>query len=179
MKLFHCIVVMGAAIGEGCGGEERTIAGAEAGHSDAGDLVDASGASLESSTCPTPPSLEPAMGCSSTCRGTAAAPRSPQDCPQPQELQCGPGTCTCDLTSPLQAGDCSQTGQFVCDDWTTPCGCRCNLDAGVDPVACCGDAAVAMDANVACGNPSTRRAWSCYSYDPPVGCDCRIVVAIL
>jgi hypothetical protein len=176
MKLFHCIVVMGAAMGEGCGGLEGISNGVEGGVDasppEANAGVDAARSLFGDAACPF-------AGCYSTCTGTAAAPVSAQDCPQPQQLKCDADTCTCDPTAPLEAGDCPQSGQFVCDDWATACSCRCNLDAGVDPVACCGDAAPALDAQAPCSNPTTRQTWSCYSYDPPAGCDCTFVVPIL
>jgi hypothetical protein len=84
----------------------------------------------------------------------------------------------CDPSSPHAPTDCAFTGQFTCDDWTLLCGCRCNVEAGVDSMACCGDAG--MVTGNGCYNLSTSQTWSCQSYDPPVGCDCRqIVVAIL
>jgi hypothetical protein len=176
LKLFHCIVVMGAAIGSGCGSEETAApSGAPDAPSDdpavpaaeGGCPGDGAGLSLSTS------------GCFSTdpC-GSAQAPLRPEDCAKPQQLICDPSdSCRCDLGAPEVATDCPFTAQFDCADWLQPCGCQCDADAAVDPSACGCDAGTANDAAVLC--PFGQ--WYCHTYDPPVGCECSrpIAVAIL
>ncbi|MDP9002776.1 MAG: hypothetical protein M3O46_22025, partial [Myxococcota bacterium] len=141
MKLFHCVVVMGAAIGNNaCGGEATTDPGAPR---DAGGSNDAtasattgqeSGIILSNCTA--------ATACFfSTCSGPAAAPHSSQDCPRAQQFRCDGAACGCDPSAPLTPTDCPATAQFSCGASNPPCGCYCNLEAGIDPAACCGDAA--------------------------------------
>jgi hypothetical protein len=160
MKLFHCVVVMGAAMGGGCGVEEdaRTATSADADGSN--DATALGTAGNDASVI-----IDPA------CTGVSV-------CAQPQQYQCDGATCVCDPSSPLSPADCPQTAQFECTNFASNCGCRCNLEAGTDPLACCGDAG--MEAGAPCSNYNTYLQWSCHSYDPPVGCDCRrLVVGIL
>jgi hypothetical protein len=179
-KLFHCVVVMGAAVGAGCGGRQTATEGADgsAASPDAAEVAEGGGAvSLTSVDACAGPFLA-GYGCSSTCRGTPDAPTSPLDCAHAQDLECDAGTCQCDPAAPLAATDCPATGQFTCDEWSPLCGCRCNDAAVLDPAACCGDAGI--EAGSGCYNLNGGLEWSCQSYDPPVGCDCRrIVIGIL
>jgi hypothetical protein len=48
---------------------------------------------------------------------------------------------------------------------TPPCGCWCDPNAPLEAGAC-GDAAAGTYPMV---------QWSCYSYSPPTGCECRVV----
>lgn len=176
MKLFHCVVVMGAAMGGGCGGAEQTGNGRSKESGDASDatalLSPQQDASLAFFNCTA------FSACVSTCLGPPEAPHSAQDCPQPQQFQCDGAACGCDPSAPRSPTDCPQTAQFVCSSFAPPCSCRCDLEAGIDPGACCGDAG--FDGAGPCVNYSTFSQWSCQSYEPPVGCDCRrMVVAIL
>jgi hypothetical protein len=176
MKLFHCIVVMGAAIGSGCGSkEEADPPGGSDGSSDGPAILTASEGGCQGDGSE---GFLYVVGCASNdpC-GAPQAPRRPQDCPLPQELECNPVTssCQCDLAAPLSATDCPLTAQFRCDDWLQPCGCKCVVDAALDPSACGCDTGAATDAASGCPGGT----WACHSYDPPVGCECRIVVAIL
>ncbi len=178
MKLFHCIVVMGAAIGAGCGGgagvggTNRPEGGSDAGMPDAfsgaGDAACVQDTGVGFGVTPGSCSY------SGACRGTAAAPLGPQDCAHPQQLECNPGspTCDCNASAPLVPTDCAATGQFFCDDWSQPCGCHCQASAPGDPSRCGCDAGVATDAAVSCG----LETWVCHSYDPPVGCGCSVPI---
>jgi hypothetical protein len=160
MKLFHCVVVMGAALSSGCGGSEaqesstttRSGLGDAASEADPGANGDAADAAC---------SLQPfeSYGCSyaGSCRGSAASPMSPSDCDQPQQLQCTGTGCRCDTAAPIAPRDCPHTEEFTCQDWSRSCGCSCSASAPLDGGACNG-------------------VWSCHSYDPPVGCYCSVII---
>ena len=175
LKLFHCIVVMGAAMGSGCGGNEEAPApGTTDARSD-----DPSTPATTDADCPAEASpFQSPFGCYSTdpC-GSMQYPRSPKDCPSPQQLECNdPAGCRCDLTAPLSPADCPIAAQFNCAVWGTPsCGCQCYADAALDPTACGCDGGASGDASAVC----PYGLWECRSYDPPVGCECRIAIAIL
>ena len=121
MKLFHCVVVMGAAMTGSCGGQATT-----------GDR---------------------------TLRGDGAATDGPAD-----------------TSIGLEGGD-ENTGALVVVAWdTSEAG---PPEAGADRASCCGDAGA--DGGGPCFDYSTfpPHQWSCVSYEPPLGCTCNIVVAIL
>jgi hypothetical protein len=171
---------MGAALGAGCGGRQSATEAADgaAASGDAGEVADGGPLGSSSVDACAGPFLGFGPGCFSTCRGTPAAPTSPLDCANAQDLECDAGTCQCDPAAPLAASDCPTTAQFMCDDWSPLCGCRCNDAAVVDPAVCCGDGGI--DSGSGCYNPTSGLQWLCQSYDPPIGCDCRrIVIGIL
>ena len=131
MKLFHCVVVMGAAITGGCGGV--TTAGS---HANRGDGTDAR------ASAPT----EPEAGETDNSAGFVA-----------REPEAG-------------AADDPSSLSFAQDA----------SEAEANRASCCGDAG-GDDAAVPCSDYSKYppRQWACVSYDPPVGCTCNVVVAIL
>ncbi len=189
VKLFHCIVVMGAAIGAGCGGEAAPItsgsrdgsAGGPASDGSAGQAQDAAGQAASDGGCfpdgdsPGGFNSAPSPGCAyvDPCAGTLEDPLGPGQCAHPQQLQCGnfppyaqvstAHGCACDTTAPLVPTDCPHTSQFSCEDWTTPCGCWCVPDAPTAPSDCTQPP------------PDAAVPWTCHSYDPPVGCACLTV----
>lgn len=173
MKLFHCIVVMGAAMGAGCGGGEKAVAPDRDG---GGPDVSPEAGSSPDGACTEAGGFATAPGCFYTgvCSGTPAAPLGPLDCAHPQQLQCDilGSPCTCDNGAPLVPTDCAATAQFECVDWTLPCGCRCVPMAPASPAACGCDAGAADDAAVAC----SYSIWACHSYEPPVGCVCSVPI---
>jgi hypothetical protein len=175
MKLFHCIVVMGAAMGAGCGGAKVAATDRDAGGPD----VSPGTGSSPDAACPDAGPLAPDPGCFyvGVCSGTPAAPLGPHDCAHPQQLQCNilGAPCTCDDGAPLAATDCATTAEFQCDDWALPCGCRCVPSAPASPLACGCDAGIPGDAAVACA----QEIWQCHSYEPPVDCTCSYSVPIL
>jgi hypothetical protein len=176
VKLFHCIVVMGAAMGSGCGPATLGPENREGPGTDGGTGLSAAPFDLDAACSSA--SLTIGFGCSSSCRGTPDAPSAPRDCPFPQQLECDGAACACDPTAPLGASDCAETGQFTCDDWSALCGCRCNTGAVLDAAACCGDDPIVVGPT--CFDENATLSWSCESYDPPIGCDCRrIGVTIL
>ncbi len=187
MKLFHCIVVMGAAMGAGCGGEGAPTAspvrdGAAGGPAGDGPLGSSEDAAVTDSGCfpeTAPPvngfSAPVPLGCevAGPCDGTHEDPLGPGQCAHPQQLQCANAPpyptvstthgCTCNTTAPLVPTDCPQTTQFNCIDWTSPCGCWCEPNSPTAPSDC-------THAPPEAGSP-----WTCHSYDPPVGCECLTV----
>lgn len=52
-------------------------------------------------------------------------------------------------------------------------------EGGVDRASCCGDAGTADGGPCIDYSRFPAHEWSCLSYDPPAGCTCNIVVAIL
>ena len=139
--------------------------------------------------------FEPTAGCThlGECRGTPDAARWPGDCVHPQDLICGvaasPTGCRCFAGSPRVPADCPDPAQFTCQDWTMPCGCQCVAGAPTSAVQCCpalapdasadaGDLADASDgseAAAAAPPPYCPMPWTCHSYDPPTGCECRMI----
>jgi hypothetical protein len=174
MKLFHCIVVMGAAMGAGCGAREVSAFPPEDGGPDASPDGES-----PADACPDAGSFLPGPGCQyvGVCpAGTPLAPRGPFDCAHPQELQCSyvsSPPCVCNAGAPLAPTDCATTAEFLCDDWTLPCGCRCAPQAPPSPEACGCDAGAPTDAGPV---PCSRGIWYCHSYEPPVGCGCSVPI---
>ena len=159
MKLFHCIVVMGAAMGAGCGAREASsFPGPEDGGPDASP-----DAPSPADACPDAGSFAPGPGCQyvGVCpAGTPLAPLGPFDCAHPQQLQCsfGASPCVCNAGAPLAPTDCATTAEFQCDDWALPCGCDAGAPTDAGPVACLQD------------------TWVCHSYEPPVDCLCSVPI---
>ena len=126
MKLFHCIVVMGAALG--CGDSADTTestsqhGGNDGGTPESGTTTDAG---ADSTRCNVPMLEVYSCGYRGACPGTATAPHGPNDCELPQQFDCHQGACTCNTSSPLVPTDCAATQDFHCDDWSAPCGCQC------------------------------------------------------
>ena len=191
-KLFHCVVVMGAAVGTGCGstalvtvdggGDASGSAassggggGAAGGFGADGDTGDA-----QAQGCSMQGFFAYGPGCeyAGTCRGTPDAAYRPDDCTHPQDLICGlpssPTGCQCVAGSPQSAVDCPVPAQFTCDDWTLPCGCRCVPDAPTEASQCCPTADAGADAGDASATPARYCAtpFTCHTYDPPTGCAC-------
>lgn len=165
--LFHSLVVMGAALGAACGGES-----VEADRSGAGGVAANTGgtSALGGSSGATPSGGSGAVtitimqpnGCFyAGPAGTLESPRGPADCATPSELECGlpGGSCRCNPEAPGTATDCERTQQFNCLDWSTFCSCRCDPAAPLDATAC----------------TDPQAPFTCYTYDPPVGCTCRYV----
>ncbi len=191
VKLFHCIVVMGAAMAAGCGsatetgshGPDASGVGTPKGDASTGGGDD--GGSGDATDCTKVVNqFGPVIGCSNlgSCRGTREAPSSPLDCDHPQQLQCGgastPTGCVCADGAPLLPADCPNAAEFTCDDWTQPCGCACVTGAPTDASQCCPilDASTPDAADAApAPTPACDTIWSCHTYDPPTGCACRMI----
>lgn len=187
LALFHGVVVMGAALGAGCGVSGLDDATASAGSAGAGGTGGYAGTGSAAGTAQggqsgklngggtsgiviVAPCTEPGLDCNLEGGGTMEAPLGPSDCATPQQFRfagtqntCGgePARYECDATAPLVPTDCEQTYQFHCVDWRLSCGCHC------DPMAP-GDVS-------ACTSPGTKPMLVCYSYDPPVGCLCNYI----
>jgi hypothetical protein len=190
-KLFHCIVVMGAAMGAGCGSATEAgshgpdASGVDTSKGDASPGGAGDGGTGDAADCTNAVSQSgPVNGCSNlgSCRGTREAPAHPFDCDHPQQLQCGsastPTGCLCAGGAPLVPADCPNAAEFMCDDWTQPCGCTCVTGAPIDASQCCPTLdASAPDAADAAPSPAPPcdQTWSCHTYDPPTGCACRMI----
>lgn len=171
-KLFHSVVVLGAALGSAaCGEAANSEPGAQGGQPSSssgaggqasgglGPILGSGGATLVIGIMSPPRSCDYA----GSERGTAEAPLGPADCPVPEQFSCKSVTsrveCSCDTSAPIVPTDCPSTTQFDCfpfDPAKRAC-CRCEASAPSDESAC-------------------SRGWSCQSYDPPVGCRCNVVI---
>jgi hypothetical protein len=188
-KLFHCVVVMGAAMGTGCGstglvtmdggGDAPGSAASSSGGGAAGGFgADGDPGDAAAQGCIVQSALGYNTGCTypGTCRGTPDAAYGPNDCVHPQDLVCDPATaptCQCVAGSPQSAADCPVPAQFTCDDWTLPCGCRCVPDAPTTASQCCPVADAGADAGDASAPPPyCATPFTCHTYDPPTGCAC-------
>ena len=169
-KMFHVLVVMGAALG--CA--RRPIADSAASESSEGGSSDASSAAGSSSVATSTTSTSTSAGSSteasaSTAAGTSTAgtsattttgaPDDPTDCRHPQQFLCDsynpPVGCVCDPDAPLSPEDCEETAQFSCADPWFPIGCVCDPSLPTGPEAC-----------------RVPSAFNCVSYGP-VFVDCR------
>jgi hypothetical protein len=163
--LFHSLVVMGAALGSACGGQsaddsDESGAGAvTANPGGASAFGGAGGANAggNSGAAAGPITITTPAGCLYTGpAGTPESPLGPADCATPNQLECSGGICRCNAEAPASAIDCEKTQQFQCSEWATLCGCSCDPSAPLDATACTGP----------------NLTFTCYSYDPPVGCYC-------
>jgi hypothetical protein len=181
-RLFNAIVVVGSALGgNGCLGRVQD-AGTRENATDGGPN---DGAQLPGDTAPPhvggdsgmffqPPSPDqcghPAeFTCDSykgswymNCRCVAEAPRDPSDCEDPRQFICRTTSgwgCQCAATTPLTPAACEHPQQFLCQEYSGmngPVGCVCDPDAPLAPTDCTNNTA----------------EWTCFSYDPPTGCQC-------
>lgn len=148
-RLFHAIVVVGAALG-GCGGKTDAPEGSR----DAGvgsdrdprgnDRVDAG-----------------ADAAVATCAGPVTAP---EQCASPADFFCefcSPNVrrCRCDPTAPDDPTLCEKTQDYHCESYEPMTGCRCVK----------GSPATEAD----CASPAF---FSCRVDEPPIGCDCVMVI---
>src|SRR4051794_22857723 len=110
MKLFHCIVVMGAALGCGDSADTTESTSQHGGNGDGGapESGTPTDAGADGNHCNVPGILD-VYGCGyrGACRGTATAPHGPNDCDLPQQFDCRHGACTCTTSSPLVPTDCA------------------------------------------------------------------------
>jgi hypothetical protein len=172
-KLFHSVVVLGAALGSACGQAASLESGAQGGQGGQGGSTTGTGGQASAGAGPTltlggsPPVITPGpRSCDYAGgeRGTAEAPLGPADCPVPEQFSCKPGAsgltqCLCDPTAPIVPTDCASATQFNCfpfDPAKRAC-CQCDASAPADESSC-------------------PHGWSCQSYDPPVGCQCNVVI---
>lgn len=165
-KLFHSVVVLGAALGTGCGqtsGSESDAGGQSSSTGGAGGQAGSTGGlsigGIIDVTTPSPRSCDYVGG----QRGTADAPLGPADCAAPEQLNCRFGAssveCSCDPSAPMVPTDCATTTQFNCVvfEATLRACCSCDLGAPADSSEC-------------------SHGWQCQSYDPPSGCRCNVVI---
>ncbi|MBK7585130.1 MAG: hypothetical protein IPI67_33690 [Myxococcales bacterium] len=189
-RLFHAIVVMGAALGaSACGGRsESDSSGTDAGNGGSsgvggvggvGGALDAGGP--DPSDCDLPAQFKcesyfPHVNCQ--CDTTAIA--QPSNCEHSSQFvcewcSCPPGgiclcspylaassilTCKCDPNKPSGPDACASTAEFFCNQWGPPWS-DCYCFKGVP--------ASAADC------PGTGQ-WTCHSYSPPIGCKCFSII---
>ncbi|HVU04371.1 MAG TPA: hypothetical protein VHE30_21585 [Polyangiaceae bacterium] len=194
-KLFSSIVVLGAQITAGCGGEATDTS--RAGPGGTGGASAGSGGTSASS------------GGSSGAM-SAEAPRAPEDCARPENFVCDDYTtlsrCRCDRAievppdCPPQRLDCTCTptgGVFFaepCTPDTRPTGkaiaCTCRDTGPLVPTDCPATAEfdcvsrIEPGANCTCDanaplvetDCSSGRYFTCWKTDPPVGCRCITMI---
>jgi hypothetical protein len=172
-RMFHVLVVMGAALG-GCGPtppSDGATDGATASSTtgdDPGATTQAPGPVTTSTTDPatttsTTSTTSTSTTLDSTGAGSTGVIDDPADCEFPQQLKCAeyfpPTDCECDKDAPLVPADCEFTPQFKCDLWylDPPWGCACDLNAPLSPDEC-----------------PVPQAFNCRYYDPDlIGCSCE------
>lgn len=171
MKLFHCVVVLGAAVG-GCGARSsepstRSEAGSggaaeQSGNSPGGAVTAAGGSGAVSaggsagSLFVDPDPLYPYCHRTRRADDDPNAPAEPADCSAPQQFICDQ-ICRCQTSAPLVPTDCANPSQFTCLEREPDCGCVCDPTGPLTEQDC-------------------SHGWSCVSYDPPVDCQCRSVI---
>jgi hypothetical protein len=146
-RLFHTVVVVGAAIGVGCGGQSRTK---DDGSVD-GEL---------------PPVVLADDG------GVIPRPDAfwPNQCASYAQFRCDRYSplegCRCDETAPAGPNDCGGNARFFCESFVCPpgetcanrknVGCECRADAPLTPEDC----------------PDGPGQFECTYTDPPESCSC-------
>jgi hypothetical protein len=176
MKLFHCVVVLGAvggcaprgpepwtpsetgnsgAAGQGAGGHSgmATANGSASGTSGTGGTGGAGGGGP---LITIPPAQVPYCHRVRSPQDDPEQPAEPADCAAPQQFICDQ-TCHCQANAPLVPTDCAASSQFACVETQPDCGCMCDTDRPISEATC-------------------AHGWFCLSYDPPVSCECRVVI---
>lgn len=174
-RLFHVLVMMGAALGGGC--TSRPVGDTDAGTGGTGQASTGGTADPTTggpaATTATATTGEPATtGPAGTSTGvvdpsggssTGGPIDEPEDCAAPQQFKCEsyePNThCTCDPNAPLTPDDCAHPAQFFCEGWWLfpQTGCFCDEDAPLKPEDC-----------------PVPSAFNCSEYDPEfVSCQCE------
>jgi len=177
-RLFHTVVVIGAAAGTGCGGQSES-------------------AGAKQNDEPLPPVVIAGDG------GVIERPDAfwPTECASYSQFRCDSYSplegCMCDISAPLGPGDCGGAQALFCDAWVCPPGetcdsqnnveCRCSRGAPLSPLDCPGGAGqfeckrYTPDLeSCSCnedrpGAPEaclTTDAFVCESYSPLMACSC-------
>lgn len=176
-KMFHVLVVMGAALGGACttrplgdGTSEGPSSGVttdtsqttSGSTSDPGNTVTSTTTTSTTEAPTTGATIAAATDASSGAASTGVID-GPEDCAAPQQLHCEsyepPTQCVCDPEAPLSPDDCPFSQQFTCAAWwnTPPWGCVCDLDAPLGPEAC-----------------PVPSAFNCTPWEPEwTGCSCE------
>jgi len=182
-RMFHALVVMGAALGGGCGPVAAPSKGTSSGDGSSSSTapVDPSAATTAmTATSATPGTTTSAGTTSSTGEATTTTPvtgsgattlvettgpgpiDSPDDCAAPQQFKCtlidDVMVCACDADAPLGPEDCDGAGQFYCaQPWLDPpIGCFCNPDAPRGPDDC-----------------ASPNNYNCQNFNDPTPAQCR------
>jgi hypothetical protein len=156
-RLFHSIVVLGAALGAGCSSNVETIGGQSASGSGGAGGAGGEGGAAGSTG-------EGGAGGSGGQGGGGPVIDDASDCPSASQFQCDyvddKLVCLCDPNAPAGPEACEQTADFHCwqyePEYVT---CECVP----------GSPAKAED----CGDDY----WYCSYYEPPVGCQCVTPIA--
>jgi hypothetical protein len=158
-RLFHSIVVLGAALGAGCSSNVEAIDGQSASGSGGSGGAGGEGGAAGSGGVG-------GAGGEGGGGGQGGAPviDDPSDCPSANQFQCkyidDKLVCFCDPNAPAGPEACEQTADFHCSQYEPEyVSCKC------EP----GSPTKAED----CG----EQFWACSYYDPPIGCHCITPIA--
>ena len=157
-RLFHSIVVLGAALGAGCSSNVEQVGGQSAsgsgGEGGAGGVGGAGGAGGEGGE-----------GGAGGGQDGGAVIDDPSDCPSASQFQCtyvdSGLQCFCDPNAPPGPEACEQTADFHCMEYEPKyVGCKCVPGSPMKEEDC-----------------GESFYFYCAYYDPPIGCHCIVPIA--
>ena len=159
-RLFHSLVVLGAAIGAGCGASVEATSGDTEGATAGGGGAAAGGGQGGGAASTTGDG-----GFIGTSTGTTSTViDDPSDCEHPSQFVCGlcPDCgCICDPQAPAAPEDCASTTDFHCQSYTPEyVTCYCYPESPDKPEDC-----------------QDPEYFYCAIEDPPIGCHCVVPIA--
>ncbi|UQA57535.1 hypothetical protein [Polyangium aurulentum] len=154
-RLFHSIIVLGAAIGNGCSGNVEIPGNAGGAGGESASASGTGGGSSSSSSAS-----------SSSGGADGGVVDDPFDCAHSTQFFCqdvlGQTVCNCDPTAPAGIDGCDKTQDLHCQQYMpVVTGCKC--------VA--GSPATQAD----CGDPD-QFYFTCAIDEPPIGCHCITII---
>jgi hypothetical protein len=160
-RLFHSLVVLGAAMGAGCGGNvEVASSGANTGGGQGGDSTTGSGAGDSTGTA----GAGGLIGTGGTTTTTSKVIDDPSDCEHSSQFVCAncPDCgCMCDPNLPAGPEDCGGTQHFHCQSYDPQYAtCYCDPNSPEKPEDC-----------------ASPGYFYCDVQDPPTGCHCVVPIA--
>jgi hypothetical protein len=163
-RLFHSLVVLGAAIGAGCGGHVETSSGTTEGGTAAGGGGGSAAAGGQGGGAATTTGDGGFIGTSTGTAGTGTVIDDPSDCEHPSQFECylcPDCGCECNPDLPAAPEDCGSTTDFHCDMYTPEyVTCHCYPEAPDKPEDC-----------------PDQEYFYCAIEDPPIGCYCVVPIA--
>ncbi|MEZ4300665.1 MAG: hypothetical protein R3B70_37355 [Polyangiaceae bacterium] len=160
-RLFHSLVVLGAAMGAGCDPHVE-VPGATGG-SGGGQGGSGASTSMGGSTGTTSGSVGPgSTGSTGSGTTTDSYAKDPSDCEYTSQFACNAeGTCHCDPSLPKGPEDCLSTADFSCLEYMPEyVTCYCYEPAPDKPEDC--------------DDPTF---FHCAIDNPPIGCYCLVPIA--
>ncbi len=159
-RLFHTVVVVGAAFAPGCGGKVVFDGTGGAGGSGVGNGA-GNGSTAQGPNGSSSKGATASTGSSDPCQSV-----DPSTCASPAQYTCAPCgegfgmKCVCDTKAPLKPTDCVTTADFHCQSYMPFTGCTC-VPGSPTSASQCADSLY----------------FQCLGgFSPPVGCDCITVI---